>query len=281
METPLGKGDRRPEGWRVLIDAIETATSADHLPGFLSEGIRACISNAESLATDLSVLVNNRRIAAAQFVYATCMEEMGKALILLDIVRADLRQDARLKLLCKAFYNHLKKYGYAKTIYSPGRGRLEDALYLYTRELVEYWPNTDPEDGEPDMPADGIAHREWAIYVDWVESDGGWFCPPHSSLASLLCGQGLAGTTPAERMVKSVLDPLLRADREGMFCPEPLKIIQTEFPPVYISSGSDEEVKKLLERLRERFSTAQISVSDDTLSSNFMRCPLYAAIFEL
>ncbi len=33
---------------------------------------------------DLSVLLTNRRSAAAQFVYATCMEEMGKALILFD-----------------------------------------------------------------------------------------------------------------------------------------------------------------------------------------------------
>ena len=228
---------------------------------------------------DLSVLVNNKRIAAAQFIYATCMEEMGKALILLDLVRADFRQDGRLKLLCKAFYDHLCKYGYAKTICSPGTGRLKDALYLYKRELVEYWPNTDPEDGQPDMPADGVAYREWAIYVDWIEFDGRWSYPARSSLANLLCGEGLASITPAEKMVKSVLDPLLKADRECMFCPEALKIIQTEFSPVYISSGSDEEVKKRLERLRQRFSAGQISVSDDTLGSNFMRCPLYAAIF--
>ena len=158
MEIPLEKGDQRPKAWRVLCDAIETARRSDHLLGFLSEGIRACISNAESLAMDLSVLVNNKRIAAAQFVYATCMEEMGKALILLDLVRADFRQDKdeRLKLLCKAFSNHLKKYGYAKTICSPGTGRLKDALYLYKLEVVEYWPNTDPADGQPDSTLRGV-----------------------------------------------------------------------------------------------------------------------------
>ena len=74
--------------------------------------------------------------------YATCMKEMGKALILFDFVRADCRQDGRLKLLCKALYNHLNKYGYARTVHFPGSGLMEDALHLYKLELVEYWPRS-------------------------------------------------------------------------------------------------------------------------------------------
>ncbi len=128
---------------------------------------------------------------------------------------------------------------------------MEDALYLYKLQLVEYWPNTDPEDGEPDMPADAIAHREWAIYVDWVEFDGRWFSPSDSSLAKFFSGELVPdGESPAEETVKSVLDPLLKVDKEGLFSPEALKIVRTEFSPNYLSSASDVEVKKILANLR-------------------------------
>ena len=85
---------------------------------------------------------------------------------------------------------------------------------------------------------------------------------------------------PAEEAVESLLKPILKADQEGLFSPKALEIIHSEFSRNYISSGSDEQVGVILTKLKQRFSKRGIPVSDDTLNSNFMRYPLYAAVFE-
>ena len=209
------------------------------------------------------------------------MEEIGKAFILLDMVRADCRPDGRLRHLCRAFYNHLNKYGYARTVYSPGTGRMEDALDLYELELVEYWPNRDPESGEPDMVAEGSAHREWGIYVDWVEYDGQWFLPSDSSVAKVLAEpMGHRELSEVEERVDELLDPLSKAKTEGLFSEQSLQIIHEEFSPHYLSAASDETIRRILVRLEERFSNLGSGVTPQTISSNFMRYPLYAPIFD-
>ncbi|MBZ5672582.1 MAG: AbiV family abortive infection protein [Acidobacteriia bacterium] len=265
----------------MLLHTCETARANGQLSEFIAGGISASVLNAESLAGDLTLLAANKRSAAAQFIYATCMEEMGKAFILLDMLRADCRPNGRLARLCRAFYNHLNKYGYAMTVYTPGTGRMEDALGLYELELIEYWPNRDPESGEPDMVADGSAHREWAIYVDWVEFDGRWFFPPDSSLAKVLA-EPLSPGMPSEveERVNELLGPLLKAETEGLFSAESLQIIHEEFSPHYLSATSDERIRQILKRLEERFAQAGSRVTPQTLSANFMRYPLYAAIFD-
>lgn len=275
------QGNKRPENWLILLHTCESARANGKLFEFLVGGISACVRNAESLARDLTVLLANKRSVAAQFIFATCMEEMGKAFILLDMVRADCRPDGRLKHLCRAFYSHLNKYGYARTVHYPGAGKMEDALVLYKLELIEYWPNRDPESGEPAMPADGFAHREWAIYVDWVEFDERWFFPPASTLAKYLADAWISGQpSPAEQTVNELLGPLLRADAEGLFSAESLQIIHEEFSPHYLPANSDERIRQILMRLGERFVQAGIRVTPQTLSANFMRFPLYAAVFE-
>ena len=278
---PPRQGPKRPENWLVLLHTCESARANGKLFEFIAGGISACVRNAESLAGDLTLLLANKRSAAAQFIYATCMEEMGKAFILLDMVRADCRPGGRLKHLCRAFYNHLNKYGYARTVHFPGAGRMEDALALYKLELIEYWPNRDPESGEPALPADGFAHRECAIYVDWVEFDGRWFFPPDSSLAKYFADAWIPGhPSPAEETVNELLGPLLRADTEGLFSAESLQIVREEFSPHYLSATSDERIRQILIGLEERFVQAGSRVTPQTLSANFMRFPLYAAILD-
>jgi AbiV family abortive infection protein len=263
----------------MLLAACEAARAKGELFEFVGNGISACVDNAESLAQDLAVLIEQKRTAAAQFIYATCMEEMGKASILLDMVRADCRPDGRLKLLCKAFYSHLKKYGYAKTVVVPAL-RIRAALDLYRLRLIEYWPNRDPEDGTPDEVADVFAHREWAIYVDWVEYDGRWSSPRDSSLANLLAGEGISGTAPARREVSQLLAPLLRAKTEGLFSAASLRVIHEEFSPHYISERFVGDIQPILARVQDRLARSGSNVTPQTLAANFMRYPLYAAIFE-
>jgi len=94
---PPRQGNKRPENWLVPLHTCESARANGKLFEFASSGISVCVRNAESLAGDLTLLLVNKRSAAAQFMYATCMEEMGKAFILLDMMRADCRPDGRLK----------------------------------------------------------------------------------------------------------------------------------------------------------------------------------------
>ena len=278
---PQPRDSRRPESWKVLLHACETARANGKLFEFIGSGISACVDNAESLAFDLAVLLENKRNAAALFIYATCMEEMGKASILLDMVRANSGPDERrLKRLCVAFYSHLHKYGYARTVLLPASGRMRDALELYKLRLIEYWPNRDPEDGAPDEVADVFAYREWAIYVDWAEYDGRWSLPPDSSLANYFAGKGISGTAPASMEVTQILGPLLKAKAEGLFSAASLQIIHEEFSPHYISGTFAGDIRQILAKVQERLAGSGRSVTPQTLAANFMRYPLYAAIFE-
>jgi AbiV family abortive infection protein len=265
----------------VLLRTCERARADGNLFEYKGGGISACVLNAKSLAGDLTLLVANKRSAAAQFIYATCLEEMGKAFILLDMVRAGCRPDGRLKHLCRAFYDHLSKFGYARAVWDSGTRPMGYALALYESELRRYWPNQDPEGGEPAMPPDGIAQREWAIYVDWVEFDGQWFFPPDSSLAKFMAGALNPGNpSPAEETVNELLGPLLKAETEGLFSAESLQIIHEEFSPHDLSAASDDKIQQILMRLEERFVQPGNRVTPQTIHANFMRYPLYAAIFD-
>jgi AbiV family abortive infection protein len=263
-----------------LLHACETAKANGKLFEFIASGMSACVDNAESLARDLAVLLENKRNAAALFVYATCMEEMGKLSILLDMVRANCGPGGRLKRLCVAFYSHLHKYGYARTVLCPASGRMRDALELYKLRLIEHWPNRDPEDGAPDEVADVFAYREWAIYVDWVEDDGRWSFPFDSSLANYFAGKGISGAAPASVEVTQLLGPLLMAKAEGLFSAASLQIIHEEFSPHYISGTFAGDIRQILDKVQERLAGSGRSLTPQTLAANFMRYPLYAAIFE-
>ena len=173
----------------------------------------------------------------------------------------------------------MKKYGYAKTVIFPGNGDLVAALQLYKIELVEYWPNYDPESGEPSMPADGIANREWAIYVDWDDYGKRWFYPPDSSLAHFLSEERISQEGPrGKQEIKRLLDPLLQAEKEGLFEPSSLAVVHSAFSHRYISPESEEEITEAIDLIEQNMANAGITLPQETLNSNFMMYPLYAAI---
>jgi AbiV family abortive infection protein len=211
---------------------------------------------------------------------ATAMEEMGKALILFDFVRITWDRKDWINGLCRAFYNHIKKAAYAKIIYWPGSGALADALVLFKLELIEYWPNRDPESGEPDEYANAIVNREWGLYVDWVDFDGSWFSPESSSLAHYYAReQARDGKSVGEERIEAVYSQLKKASDEGLFTAHSLEAIHAVMSDLDVTSETSETtITPALENVAQRLLEIGIYVSDDTIQSNFMRYPLYPAI---
>src|ERR1700732_2660684 len=101
--------ERKPKPWILLEAAFYRALENGRAYDFLSKGIQACLENAALLAQEFSCLAANSFNARAQFVMATAMEEMGKALILFDFARIPWHRREWTNLLCRAFYTHVKK----------------------------------------------------------------------------------------------------------------------------------------------------------------------------
>lgn len=271
---------RRPRQSDVLIGVLKNAVDRNVIWPLVADGICACVENAVSLREDLLVLTANRRFPAAQFIYATCMEEIGKALILFDVARIDLAAGF-LPHLCRAFYSHAAKFAYARTSACPGRGDLAAALESFRLETIEYWHNPDPTDGEPDLLAAGLYARESALYVDYVEFDGKWFRPADSALPRLYADPafvGGSGLSSAEKEINTALNPLKLACSESLFCPDALTIISDELSRLFCNAGCDGQVGATLERIGDRLRCGIANISAETLSATFMRLPLYAAI---
>jgi len=206
---------RRPKAGPILEAAFRKAQENNRAYEFLSQGIGACLEYASSLAQEFACLAGHMFNARAQFVMATTMEELGKALILFDFARIPWEKKEWLGELCRAFYSHLKKAAYAKTVYFPGSGLIADAVILYKLGLIEYWPSENPESGEPDEYADGLVNREWGLYVDWFEFDGRWHVPNSSSLAYYFAQEEeREGVKVGQHRINQVLGPLRQAESE-------------------------------------------------------------------
>jgi len=270
----------RPKAWKFLLDAFDRACQCGRGYEFLSTGIEACLENAISLSKEFACLAAHGFNARAQFVMATAMEEMGKALVLFDLARIPWRQREWVVGLCKAFYNHLKKAAYAKIIYWPGSGAMADALVLFKLELIEYWPNRDPESGEPAEYADGFIDREWGLYVDWNEFDGRWFSPVSSTLAYYYAQEKEpSGKSIGQERIEKVLSQLVRAREEGLLTPRSLEIVHGQMSRLQVTTTTPEHViYDAVADVSRKLSEIGVKLSDETVRSNFMCYPLYAAI---
>ncbi len=51
-------------------------------------------------------------------------------------------------------------------------------------ETTKWWPNDDPESGEPDMPHATVFSREMPLYVDYIEYDQEWWLPSNEDASS-------------------------------------------------------------------------------------------------
>jgi len=225
-------------------------------------------------------MASNGFNARAQFLMATAMEELGKALILFDFVRVPWDQKQLVAGLCAAFYNHLNKSAYAKTIYFTGGSGITEALILNKLELIEYWPNRDPESGEPHEYADGIIGREWGLYVDWNDFDGRWFLPIDSSLAYYYAQEeARPGLKVGEERIAGVLSQLVGAQGEGLFTAEALRRVHSVMSRLYVTTATpDQDIMAAVAEVGSSLLDIGVKLSDNTLHANFLCYPLYASI---
>lgn len=153
----------------------------------ISEGLELVIEHASHIEGELKFLADHKKACGYRILKAIVEEEAAKFLILMDAIRCTrVPPDDFTKQLIR-FNDHL-----AKGIYSYVY-RLKPQNFAELREIIrsechEYYLDG-PNDVDWIFRNEILQKREEAIYVDYIESDGGhhWLSPKryyHPSLAS-------------------------------------------------------------------------------------------------
>ncbi|MEA2067077.1 MAG: AbiV family abortive infection protein [Thermotogota bacterium] len=240
----------------------------------ISDGLIALINNASRLIKDVDLLIASNRYASARFLLATADEEMAKSYILLDMCRLDfIKYESVLRCLCRAFYDHVLKHAYT-SIHRFGRIRdLKHAREIYEVEITKWWPNNDPESGEPDMPHDTYFSREMPLYVDYIDYDQKWSIPSNDSEA--LYFKKLIGLDPLS-VSKKYLEILKFTYTAGFFKLQSLTILHDIFKKYYIKENlKKNELMEIYHKIDEKINS-EFSIPKETIFKTiYFSWPIY------
>jgi len=216
----------------------------------ISVGLSSFVVNSSRLIADVDLLECSARYPSASFLLATADEEMAKSYILLDACRLDFsRHQDVLKGLCRAFYNHVAKHAYNKVLRFPNLRNMTHVNELWDVEVTRWWPSSDPESGEPDMPHDTYFAREMPLYVDFIDYDQDWFVPKKNT------GKVNFEDDLDSRFSESeaALERLRRTHNAGLYRPECLAILNETFRNHHIKEDTpNEEIIRLEEQTAEQ-----------------------------
>jgi AbiV family abortive infection protein len=124
MTSPLR--NKQPEPWNLLYENLFVRRDRASALRVISEGLNCFAENASSLLNEAKILADAQKKARAVFLVATANEEIAKSYILLDACRLNFTShEAPLKKICRAFYGHIEKYAYNKTI----RGKISAQFF--------------------------------------------------------------------------------------------------------------------------------------------------------
>jgi len=214
----------------------------------LLDGVRACVRNASRLVQDARLLLAEKRPAVPTFLVSTADEELGKAYLLLDMLRLDTGvHDSTLRSLCRAFYNHIVKYAYRHIAAERHSiATWEKARTIWDIAVTQWWPNSgDPEDPEPSMPHALRFNRDAPLYVDYVAYDQAWHCPVPGTggLNFLKAPWGtMADSTASE------IGRWTRAEAAGLLQVPAITVMAEHFSRTYFgSNSSSNDVRTVLE----------------------------------
>lgn len=240
----------------------------------ISDGLIAVINNASRLINDVHLLIDSNRYASARFLLATADEEMAKSYILLDMCRLDfIKYESVLRCLCRAFYDHVLKHAYTR-IHRFGRIRdSKHAREIYELEITKWWPNNDPESGEPDMPHDTYFSREMPLYVDYIEYDQKWSIPGNDSEAHYFTKLiGLDSLSVSEKY----LEMLKFTYTAGFFKPQSLTILHDIFKKYYIKENlRKNELMEIYHKIDENINS-ELSIPKGTIFKTiYFSWPIY------
>jgi AbiV family abortive infection protein len=269
-----------PEPGRVLYASLFGGRDRAVTLQRLSDGLPAVIDNAGFLLADARLLADSQRYARAGFLIATSQEEIAKAYILLDACRLDFpTQEGPLRLLCKAFYDHVPKYAYYHTLrFNSDMPRrpcldLDRIRELFQNDLKRWWPSTDPESGEPDMPHDTYFTRESNLYADFSDWSEEWVCPQPDN-RGFAFDQTLGMDTLANTY--TMLDRLKLSRDNGLLAPPALAVLNDVFGKSYINhQTTSEELWRLYDKLAQRIEAEPGIVQATVLTSSLVVWPLY------
>jgi AbiV family abortive infection protein len=173
--------ERAPLLYRDLFGVRDTALRLQSL----GQGIAAIVGSVRELLMDVEILAEAKRWARARFILATADEELGKAHLLVDVARLDVKHENALRKLSAGFYDHVTKYCYMRawrfreTVAPPYGIRLG---HFFACDSIKWWPGDG--EGVPDLPHDTAFSRDANLYVDYSDwTLGEWIAPDERASA--------------------------------------------------------------------------------------------------
>jgi hypothetical protein len=143
----------------------------------IAEGLGLLAEHVATLRQDVIHLAEADRSRGRAVLAAQSEEEGAKALILLDLVRMDWRDDNAVSRQAGRFYNHLARCIYVDAV------QMRPADFREVRERVDWLRRSHYLDGPNDVDwifrNQLIAEREDSLYVDYVHDEEGdrWTTP--------------------------------------------------------------------------------------------------------
>ncbi len=265
---------KRPQAGSELYKNIFENRDDTEIIQLISDGLSAIKNNVIRLINDVHLLIDAGRYASARFLSATADEEMAKSYILLDMCRLDFRKhESVLRCLCRAFYDHVMKHAYTQ-IHRFGRiYDLAQAREIWEVEITKWWPNDDPESGEPDMPHDTYFSREMPLYVDYIGYDQKWAIPSDKTESLHFTETiGLGALSVSEKY----LEIMKLADGAGLFQPQSLSIMHDIFEKTYIKENINNNDLIELYHQVDKGINRELSIPKGTIfKTTYFGWPLY------
>lgn len=265
---------RRPQAGSELYKNIFKNRDDTEIVQLISDGLLVLKNNVVRLMNDVHLLIDADRYASARFLLARADEEMAKSYILLDMCRLDFKKyESVLRCLCRAFYDHVLKHAYTEIHRFGCIHDLAHAREIWEFEITKWWPNHDPESGEPDMPHDTYFSREMPLYVDYIEYDQKWSIPSDESESFYFTETiGLDALSISEKY----LEIIKSTDNVGLFQPQSLSIMHDIFKKTYIKENINKnDLIKFYQLIDERINK-ELSISKGTIFKTiYFGWPLY------
>jgi AbiV family abortive infection protein len=263
----------RPEPSKQLFESVFEGFKPESVLRTISQGLIAFLENATRLTEDMLILMKAERFSTAKFLLTTTNEEMAKTYILLDACRLDFsRHASTLQRLCRAFYDHVSKYAYNEIINSHTHIRnMEQVKIFWESETTKWWPSSDPESGEPDMPHETYFSREMPLYVDFIEYDQKWHKPENAITGATLSLEKMRFKDTQEGLKR-----LQQTFESGLYNPEGLTILNNNFKKHYITEKtSSEEIQRLYEKTAQQMEQELSIKKEMFFESALHEWPLY------
>jgi len=237
----------------------------------ISAGLATIVTNAQRLLEDVRLLVESERYSSATFFLTTANEEIAKFYILIDCCRLDFsKYQSVLKRLCQAFYNHIAKHAYMEIVRHPNLRSMDRVKETWEIEVKKWWPASDPESGEPDMPHDTYFNREMPLYVDFIDFDQKWFAPEAAT------GKYLFEETSRLSESTESLRKLRDTSEVGLYKPECLSEFHDSLKDFYVTENTKtDEIIRLYQNAGKRIE-AKVGIPGDMFEQSALcTWPLY------